>query len=172
MSSLMVVPFLSVLLLVCFLPGCGNKRVAKSVKSSHAEIAYQGQEVKIDQLEQAHTIQYQKEIDVDAAELDQVNFDYVWTVDVPIPVDASEKRNYYQAAADAYAVGYTTALKQDDLVAFYKQQMELLGWHCWWDTSGLEALMLFEKPHKQCAVSIRPGSSRRKNDIILMQKTI
>ncbi len=171
MSSLMFVPFLSLVLLLSFLSGCG-KQVDKNVDKSHAEIVYRGQEAKIGRLSESHTIQHQKEIDVEAVELDQINFDYVWTVDIPIPVDATEKRNYYEATPEVYAVGYTTGEKRNELVAFYKQQMELLGWHCWWDTQGLEALMMFEKPHKQCAVSIRPGSSRRKSDIIVMQKTI
>ncbi len=171
MSSLMVVPFLSLVLLLSLLSGCG-KQVDNNIDQSHAEIVYHGQEVKIDRLSESHTIQHQKEIDVDAVELDQINFDYVWTVDIPIPVDATEKRNYYEATPEVYAVGYITGEKRDELVAFYKQQMELLGWHCWWDTQGLEALLMFEKPHKQCAVSIRPSSTRRKSDIIVMQKTV
>ncbi|MEX0849537.1 MAG: hypothetical protein WD055_04875 [Candidatus Dependentiae bacterium] len=166
----MVVPFLSLVLLLSCLSGC-SKQVEQD-EQSHAEVMYHGQEAKRSQLYQATTVQHQKEIDVDAVEFDEINFDYVWTVDIPIPVDATEKKNYCQAKADVYTVGYSTSQHQDELIAFYKQQMELLGWHCWWNTESIEGLMLFEKPHKQCAISIRPSNSRKKSDIVVMQKTV
>jgi hypothetical protein len=165
----------SLLLMIGCLAGCGNKKQLHETEldQSHATIYYQEQEVKKRHIDNAAiTVRHQKEIDVDAIELDQINFDYVWTVDIPVPIDAIEKRDYCQAKPDVYAVGYTASENQDDLIAFYKQQMELLGWHCWWDTQGLEALLMFEKPHKHCAVSIRPGSSRKKTDIIVMQKIV
>lgn len=164
----------SLLLIIGCLAGCGGKKTSHQTEldQSHATIYYQEQETKRKQLEGAGTtVRHQKEIDVENIEIDQINFDYVWTIDIPIPIDAVEKRNYCQAKPDVYAAGYTAPENQDELVAFYKQQMELLGWHCWWDTQGLEALLMFEKPHKHCAVSIRPSSSRKKTDIIVMQKT-
>lgn len=165
---------ISLLLVVAFLAGCVGKKTSHQgeLDQSHATIYYQEQETKQKQLESAGTtVQHRKEIDLDTIELDHINFDYVWTVDIPVPIDAVEKRNYCEAKPDVYAVGYTAHEDQVELVAFYKQQMELLGWHCWWDTQGLEALLMFEKPHKHCAVSIRPSSSRKKTDIIVMQKT-
>ena len=171
----MMIARISLLLGIGFLAGCGGKKTSQQTEldQSHATIYYQEQEAQKRQLEGAGTtVRHQKEIDVENIELEQINFDYVWTVDIPIPIDAVEKRNYCQAKPDVYAVGYTTHENQDDLVVFYKQQMELLGWQCWWDTQGLEALLMFEKPHKQSAVSIRAGASRKKTDIIVMQKTV
>ena len=171
---MMMLRVLLMLVVVC-LAGCGGKKAPHQAEldQSHAKIYYQEQETKKKQLESAGTtVRHRKEIDLENIELDHINFDYVWTVDIPVPLDAVEKRNYCQAKPDVYAIGYTAAEDQDELVTFYKQQMELLGWHCWWDTQGLEALLMFEKPHKHCAVSIRQSSSRKKTDIVVMQKTV
>lgn len=166
---------MSLVMIVGCLAGCGGKKTShqEELSGSHATILYQEQEAKRKYLDGAGTtVRHQKEIDVENIELEYINYDYVWTVDIPVPIDAVEKRNYCQAKPDMYAIGYTVHEDQDELVTFYRQQMEILGWHCWWDTEGLEALLMFEKPHKQCAVSIRPSSSRKKTDIVVMQKTV
>lgn len=163
------------LIAIVFLAGCQKQPSDKSNKQKQhdAYIVYHEQEAKRQDLySTSQTVQYQKEIDADSVDIDMINVDYVWTVDVPIPLKAVEKKNYYQARTKSYSVGYSVALEHDDLVAFYKKQMELYGWHCWWQTEGLESLLLFEKPHKHCAVSIRPSNSRNKQDIIVLQKTV
>lgn len=171
----MIMLCLLLLPMIAFLAGCSGKKTVHQTEldQSHARVYYQEQEAKKKQLESAGTtVRHRKEIDLDSIKIDHISFDYVWTVDIPVPIDAVEKRNYCQAKPDVYAVGYTAHEDQEELIAFYKQQMELLGWHCWWDTQGLEALLMFEKPHKHCAVSIRPSGSRKKTDIIVMQKTV
>lgn len=171
----MIMSRVLLLLVIACIAGCGGKKTSyqTELNQSHANLCYREQEAHKKQLERAGTtVRHRKEIDLDNIELDYINFDYVWTVDIPVPIDAVEKRNYCQAKPDVYAVGYTAHEDLEALTAFYKQQMELLGWHCWWDTQGLEALLMFEKPHKHCAVSIRPSASRKKTDIIVMQKTV
>lgn len=162
---MVIVRAMMVLCAIGLFSGCLDKRHARknNTNSSYLKKCTTGESV--------NGSGYQKEIDIDNVELDYVTFDYVWTVDIPVPMDAVQKRNYCQAEPDLYAIGYTSVEHQDDLIAFYLQQMELLGWQCWWQTQGLEALLMFEKPHKQCAISIRPGSSRKKTDIVVMQKT-
>ncbi len=159
------------------LAGCQKQREQgankEQVKKRDAYTVYNEQETKQHKLYGAsQTIQHQKEIDAESVDIDTINVDYVWSIDVPIPLQAVEKKNYYQAQPNVYSIGYTVALERTDLIDFYKKQMELFGWHCWWQINGLEALMLFEKPHKHCAVSIRPSSSRKKQDIIVLQKTV
>jgi hypothetical protein len=171
----MMVLRISLLSIIICLAGCAGKKADYRAETdqSAAEMFYREQETKKKRQECAGTtVRHQKEIDVEHVEIDRIDYDYVWTIDIPIPLDAIEKRNYCQAMPDVYVVGYTTSEAQEDLIDFYKQQMELLGWYCWWDTEGLEALLMFEKAHKHCAVSLRPSSSKRKTDIIIMQKTV
>jgi hypothetical protein len=169
----------SVFLLVIMLcAGCQKQQLkqsyARNAKKTNAQVAYNEQEATQRKLYgTSQAAQYPKEIDVESADINTINVDYVWSIDMPIPLQAVEKKNnYYQALPNVYFTGYTVALERDDLVDFYKKQMELFGWHCWWHIDGLEALMLFEKPHKHCAISIRPSSSRKKQDIIILQKTV
>jgi len=159
------------------LAGCQKQREQSAnkeqAKKRDAYTVYNEQETKQHKLYGAsQTIQHQKEIDAESVDIDTINVDYVWSIDVPIPLQAVEKKNYYQAQPNVYSIGYTVALERTDLIDFYKKQMELFGWHCWWQINGFETLMLFEKPHKHCAVSIRPSSSRKKQDIIVLQKTV
>lgn len=170
-----------VFMMLIILSGCGHnadKHVSKSMKKSDqnrsdAHALYFQQEVsQRDILSTGKTVQHNKEIDVDAIEQIMVDSDYVWTVDIPVPLQAAEKKNCYETSPTHYSVGYVTSLDHDALVSFYKQQMELFGWHQWWEIDGFEALLLFEKPNKQCAISIRSGDARRKHDIIISQKTV
>lgn len=168
-----------VLMMLTILSGCvhnSDKYLSKtrSLKNrSDAQVLYSQQELnQHDMLSTSKTVQYSKEIDVESIEQIMVDSDYVWTVDVPVPLQATEKKNCYETGPTHYSVGYVTSLDHEDLIAFYKQQMELFGWRQWWELDGIEALLLFEKPHKQCAISIRSGDSRRKQDIIISQKTV
>lgn len=166
---------ISMLFMLVLLAGCSGKKTThqKELDASHASIIYREQEEERKRIENAGTtLGHQKEIDVDGIDFDRINFDYVWTVDIPIPLDAVEKRDYCQATPEIYIAGYTTQEGPSELVDFYKQQMISLGWDHQWETQGLETLLIFEKPHKHCAVSIRPGSSRKKTDIVFMQKIV
>lgn len=168
-------------IMLVMLNGCGrnvDNHIKKDMdglyqKSSDAQALYRQQEKKQhDILNASKTTHYSKEIDVDAVDQIVADSDYVWTVDVPVPLQASEKKNCYEASPTHYSIGYVTSLDHDALVAFYKQQMELFGWRQWWEIDGLEALLLFEKPNKHCAISIRSGDTRRKQDIIISQKIV
>lgn len=174
-SSNMYIRYGLMLVMLVALGGCQKQGQSKklSKQKSDAQMMYHQQEESQNSLFNASkTMQHNKEIDAESVEQAIVDVDYVWTVDVPIPLQAVEKKNYYEASPNLYSVGYATSLEHDALVAFYKQQMELYGWHNWWETDGLESLLLFEKAHKHCAVSIRPGSSKKKQDIIILQKTV
>lgn len=169
------------LIMLTVLGGCvhnSDKYVSKKMKKSSqqwsdAQELYSQQEMDQNNLlSTGRTIQHSKEIDVDSVEQIVADSDYVWTVDIPVPLQAAEKKHCYETSPTHYSIGYVTSLDHDALVAFYKQQMELFGWHQWWEMDGLEALLLFEKPHKQCAVSIRSGDARKKQDIIISQKTV
>lgn len=169
------------LMMLAMLGGCNHnsdKYISKNMKksskhTSDAKALYRQQEENQREiLSTSKTVHYSKEIDVDSIEQIMIDSDYVWTADIPVPLQAVEKKNCYETGPTHYSVGYVASLDHDALVAFYKQQMELFGWHQWWEINGREALLLFEKSHKQCAISIRSGDSRRKQDIIISQKTV
>lgn len=160
--------------IVVVLAGCRKQEQSKNYKQyGDSQILYDEQKAKQQKLyHMSQTVHHQKEIDADVLDIGMINVDYVWTIDLPIPLQATEKKNYYHAEPTTYSVGYTVALDHEDLIDFYKKQMELLGWHCWWEADGIESLLMFEKHHKQCAISIRPSASRKKQDIIVLQKTV
>jgi hypothetical protein len=114
----------------------------------------------------------QKEIDAqDLSVIELVPVDHVWTVDVPVPLQAKSKRNHYYASADHYEAGYVVAYAEDELQHFCLEQMEMHGWQCNWQMQGVETLFLFTKKSKQCAISIRPHGKNKQELVVLQQIT-
>ena len=116
----------------------------------------------------------QKEVltEVEANDISSIACDQLWTCDIPVPLDATKKRGNSQADDNTHISRYIVYQPIEEIVLFYKQQMELFGWQCWWQTQTGESLLLFQKPYKECAVSIRPSKGRHKHDIIIMQKKL
>ncbi len=49
---------------------------------------------------------------------------------------------------------YTVAMPQSDLIAFYQQQMERLGWELFAESTTQDCLMHYVKPQQLCSVLI------------------
>lgn len=73
-------------------------------------------------------------------------------IDIPIPLGVKFLDNYF--FDNSYA--YFTNLKQQELISFYDEEMELEGWKKLTSFFGAESLIIFEKPNKHASISIRP----------------
>lgn len=89
-------------------------------------------------------------------------------IDVPIPLDVVPNPNYFSdiSSGDDLLLGYIATTSPDDLVFFYIQEMERLGWkNRSMSIGAVESLLYFEKPRRFCSVSLRPA--QRKTVIII-----
>jgi hypothetical protein len=132
---------------VLFIAGCSPKNVKKDgiehKKVHHNKILQKGNGVFINQQE---------------AKL----------MDVPIPLDVVPNPNYFSdiSSGDDILLGYVAITSSDDLVFFYIQEMERLGWKKRSMVTGsVESLLYFEKPERFCSVSLRPA--QRKTTIVI-----
>lgn len=82
--------------------------------------------------------------------------------DIPIPLSAKPLSHYYYVDADRVMLGYRDSiLSTADLISYYEQEMERLGWRSIFAVKGIEAVLQFEKPGRLCIVSIRPQGGGR-----------
>lgn len=58
----------------------------------------------------------------------------------------------------------------DQLRAFYEQEMERLGWNLIGSDNHHETLLIFDKPHRICSISIRGTRDVRQVYITILQK--
>lgn len=78
--------------------------------------------------------------------------------DVPFPLNIQPLSafNILPEEPNHSLLGYTTATDVSELVMFYQQEMERLGWQENMHVKGSETQLLFQKPDRVCSVSLRP----------------
>jgi len=84
--------------------------------------------------------------------------------DIPVPIDSESLKGYFgctstkNSSQNSIILGYVNTLSDTDIIAFYNQEMERLGWKqiCFFDgiNDGIEKLLLFKKPSRFCSVLI------------------
>lgn len=81
-------------------------------------------------------------------------------VDVPVPLlaqpcdacgDVSRGAEFFYACPSLPV----------DVSGFYEREMVLSGWRSVLCVSGAECMLVFEKPDRQCVISIRPAGKKR-----------
>jgi len=80
--------------------------------------------------------------------------------DIPLPLKTLlEPQQVSFSAIDGTAVMriYQVRLTADEVVLFYQQEMERMGWRQLSFFVGQESLLVFERPTRSCVVSIRSG---------------
>jgi hypothetical protein len=80
--------------------------------------------------------------------------------DIPIPMQAiplfsATDQDKQLDTFQELCLGYHSELESDEIIKFYNAEMERLGWQQKGIFVQPEALLIFEKPHKICAISIR-----------------
>ncbi len=95
--------------------------------------------------------------------IDVVQQQEAMLVDIPIPL-YDERLPAYDPDADSknntIMLGYKTSLTVDNVIEFYTQQMERLGWNHVKLFKGSESLLQFESPDRLCTISVRPRLKR------------
>lgn len=84
--------------------------------------------------------------------------------DIPIPIMAQPDFEYTWSDDEHgnRVLGYVvTADSTQELVEFYRANMERLGWRERAIITGREVLVEFEKPEKLCCVSVRPEGDEK-----------
>jgi len=75
--------------------------------------------------------------------------------DVPVPVVAKPV-GVSCGTSGGTMLAYECSLSKKDLVQFYTQEMERLGWQQVVEFSGDEVLLTFKKPGRFCTACVRP----------------
>jgi len=75
--------------------------------------------------------------------------------DIPIPFGAEPIEECFVSSKHMVMLGYKISIMHSEVVKFYMQEMECLGWQSDACFDGPETLMIFKKPSKVCTVSIR-----------------
>jgi len=84
-------------------------------------------------------------------------------IDVPIPLDVEPLPDYFSehvTKGDELSLGYMSPMSRDELILFYTQEMERLGWKKRGLAHTVETLLYFEKPGRFCAISLRPQNTK------------
>jgi hypothetical protein len=89
--------------------------------------------------------------------------------DIPIVINAQPYMDYNNRVDDSNnnQIAYTASLPFGEICSFYEYEMERLGWQLVAVSKGKECLYIYEKPAKQCAVSIRPRGAL--SDLFIFQ---
>jgi len=78
-------------------------------------------------------------------------------IDVPIPLGAHLTQTTDDGEGNSF-ISYRTTMSTTELEQFYLQQMEQMGWQQAIVFRGPEQLIIFERPDRKSAVSLRPHS--------------
>jgi hypothetical protein len=79
-------------------------------------------------------------------------------IDIAIPFGALLLDQYADCQTQQQnetVLGYVSTTPMADLVTFYTEHMERLGWSCACHVRGYEQLLLFERPERSCSVILR-----------------
>lgn len=84
-------------------------------------------------------------------------------VDVPTPFNV-EPVAVQSDDTDANKILLTYELppqEQEQIIAFYEQEMERFGWQKIAEFNGQEVLRIYTKPRRYCTVSLRPQNNKK-----------
>lgn len=82
-------------------------------------------------------------------------------LDIPFPLGAMPVTQEYAKNSETkgqHFLAYTTLLAESNLIAFYEQEMERLGWQKMVVLPDFETMLIFSKPDRICSISLRAAS--------------
>lgn len=104
-------------------------------------------------------------------EIDLIKQQEAKLIDIPIPLNACPVPYYFADVSNRgqeLSLAYESTMSSDDLVLFYTQEMERLGWKKAASIHTVETLLYFEKPDRFCVISLRPESEKTAEASILI----
>lgn len=78
-------------------------------------------------------------------------------LDIPFPLGAMpvDPEHTQTGVSGQQFLAYTVSLSESDLVKFYEQEMERLGWQKMTVLRDFETMLIFAKPDRICSISLR-----------------
>jgi len=108
----------------------------------------------------------QKDIEVLVDDNKQKYLDYIiqqeaMLVDIPIPLfdERIIPSSLDDIKSDTLLFGYKSPLSKDQIIDFFLNQMERLGWKHLVSFESVETLLEFKSPDRYCTIIIKPCSS-------------
>ena len=91
-------------------------------------------------------------------------------VDIPIPLfDERIIPSFHQATeSDTLTFGYKSPLSHDQVVDFFVNQMERLGWKHLVSFKGLESLLQFKSPDRYCTIVIKNSVNQSLSSLVFI----
>ena len=92
-------------------------------------------------------------------------------MDIPIPLGVEPLADYFSESScsqEKCSLGYRSRILYDDLMLFYTQEMERLGWKKSAEIETVETLLYFEKPTRFCVISLRPEKDKKGSAIAIL----
>ena len=90
--------------------------------------------------------------------------------DIPIPFHSKSGilLSDREHIDESIILKYTVIMPSKEcLLSFYEKEMEVLGWQQMASASGSESLLLFEKPQRWVALSVKKGDTHEKQELII-----
>jgi len=93
-------------------------------------------------------------------------------IDVPIPLNVCPISSYFinNSSDRDISLGYDSYSGIEELLQFFTQEMERLGWKMRALSTTTESLIYCEKPTRFCAISLRPSNQEKITIIITTGK--
>ncbi len=85
--------------------------------------------------------------------------------DIPVPLHAKRIIDAREQSGEDIFLRYGIQMQLGAIKQFYMQEMERLGWQYNNSFDGVELLLIFKKPHRSCAISIRP--QKKRTDLVI-----
>lgn len=87
-------------------------------------------------------------------------------VDAPVPMGA----HLESALVSDTSVGYHWNVSAAEAVEYYQVEMAQFGWRLVSQFTGPEELLLFEKPYRSMAISVRPQRKSTMVSVLILMK--
>lgn len=93
-------------------------------------------------------------------------------IDIPIPLNVIPIPFYFMKNSSecGTTLGYESTSNAEELLPFFTQEMERLGWKMRALSTTSESLMYCEKPTRFCAISLRPLDQEKISIVITTGK--
>lgn len=90
-------------------------------------------------------------------------------LDIPFPINAGPLLNLGLDEEDQRKIVITFSINQDseDILAFYRSQMECLGWYETALVKGYQTCVLFQKPSRICVITINHFDKSALSEVVL-----
>ena len=71
--------------------------------------------------------------------------------DIPVPL----KHTPLTKELTENTIAYTAPIPLEELISFYQNEMERMGWNMFAELVGSQTILVFEKPFKNCAITLQ-----------------